>query len=222
MEIESYRMYARQQVYDTLTSSQAGTKGTRTTTTDQKDTASASNQSDHVSISTAGKLAQLRSLLGLDSSQSRLTKADITAAVESDKSTVTTAVQDIVNELDIPSGTTFSLYADDEGRIRVKGSFEGSEQVEKCLNKDQEIMDSFNRLSVNQTMLELPQTLHQNMQKSLVDFLSGDENDSFETLMDDYSFTKELDNPIDTVLYYTNKSSGSYELPFTVKDSAGA
>lgn len=221
MEIESYRTYARQQVYDTLASLRTGMKGTRTTSAEQKDGSSAATQTDQVSISTAGKLAQLRSLLGLDSSQARLTKTAITAAVESDKTAVTHAVQNIMSTLDIPSGTTFSLSADDDGSIRVNGSFEGSKEMEKRLNKDQEIVDSFNRLSVNAAMLELPQSLRQTSHKSLLDYLSGDD-DSFKSLLDDYRYTGNLNNPIDSVLYYANKSTDSYELPFTVKDSTRA
>lgn len=222
MKIESYNAYLRQQMYDAITSLQSGTVDARSTSNDQKGSANASAPTDQVNISTVGKLAQLRSLLGLDAAHSRLTKAALTAAAENDKRVLATAVQDIASALGIPSGTTFSLYADDTGHIRVKGSFKGSQAMEKALNNDQDIVDSFNRLSVEQNILDLPLQLRLNSQKSLLDYISGDGNASFKALMKEYSFAKHLDNPIDTLLYYSNQSSTAYEMPFTVKDDGAA
>lgn len=222
MKIDAYNTCMRQQVYDANPSLQSGTVEARATANDQKSSASTSSPTDQVNISTAGKLAQLRSLLGLEATQTRLTKSAITAAAENDQKVVATAVQDIASALGIPSGTNFSLYADDSGHIRVKGSFNGRQEMEKALNNDQTIVTSFNRLSVEQTMLDLPLQMRLNSQKSLLDYLSGDGDNDFTALMNQYSVVRHLNNPIDSLLYYSTQSSTAYEMPFTVKDDGTA
>ncbi len=171
---------------------------------------------DKLSISADGQTARMKALLGFDPN-SRITKKDFDDVITRDTEYVSQYLEDAVSLLDLASGKKFSISADDEGAIHIKGNIENRDEFEAALNQDEDFVKAFNRLSTNRRITDYAQQLTVSPQAQLIDYLSGNAASDLSSLIGGYEQARKMNDPFNALLFYSGNYSRPYEMQFEVE-----
>ncbi len=161
-----------------------------------------------VALSPAVEYAKTRELLGLPPT-GKLRLDDFKAAMNRDQETVSNSLESIITDLGLPADLSIALSLDDNGDIVTNGFFQGQKALEKALNGDTALVQSFRRLSTNHNIINNIAGTQTGL--SDLNLLSDiDEDDSQDSLLQiaaRYDAFRSTKNPLETLVRFGDQGT---------------